>query len=156
VRRRALSIFASISSVLLLLTIALAIRTQFVVDKLVFRYGARQLIAGSFPRHVHFLAAPSGHGPDRAGLEIAHDDALAVHPRTEYFELRFGRYRPDGWYLGLPHWMLIVLTLPPPLWWLTLKLRERKRKRAGLCIACGYDLRESRERCPECGLEMRA
>jgi hypothetical protein len=28
------------------------------------------------------------------------------------------------------------------------------RKRAGLCFACGYDLRESGGRCPECGEEQ--
>jgi hypothetical protein len=54
--------------------------------------------------------------------------------------------------------MLII-----PLWWITPvlgilpammafhMLRRRSRGRRGLCLVCGYDLRASTERCPECG-----
>lgn len=33
-------------------------------------------------------------------------------------------------------------------------MRRRKRKKLGLCMSCGYDLRGSKDVCPECGSEF--
>ena len=51
----------------------------------------------------------------------------------------------------VPHWALLAALMPPPLAWLAAAARSRRWARAGRCAGCGYDLRESPGRCPECG-----
>ena len=54
--------------------------------------------------------------------------------------------------LRVPYWALASATALPPLVWATLGLGHRRRRRLrGLCPACGYDVRASPDRCPECG-----
>jgi hypothetical protein len=61
-------------------------------------------------------------------------------------------------YILIPHWLLVVLTMPLPTYWF-LKLhrsaRRARRVRSGLCLVCGYDLRATPDRCPECGTVAR-
>lgn len=55
------------------------------------------------------------------------------------------------WRLTVPLWIptsLFSIMLLPPL---VQSYRRRKRKMLGLCVKCGYDLRGSKNRCPECG-----
>jgi hypothetical protein len=56
--------------------------------------------------------------------------------------------------VGLPIWSVAApLTVPPALALRRAWGRRMRRRRAahGVCAACGYDLRASGERCPECG-----
>ena len=56
--------------------------------------------------------------------------------------------------LMFPHWFAVVVFAVAPCCLAIGKLRairSNRRKRDGRCVRCGYDLRASRERCPECG-----
>ena len=67
---------------------------------------------------------------------------------------QWGAFGADLYLMTVPWWAiclgLLLATLLADR--LLMRVRERRRRRAaGLCTACGYDLRESPERCPECG-----
>ena len=62
---------------------------------------------------------------------------------------------PAGRYFGIPFWIptfffAVILRLSRPLDY----YRRRKRQKLGLCVKCGYDLRASKVRCPECGKKV--
>lgn len=79
----------------------------------------------------------SGHyaGPfGVASVDVTDADAIRPHVRE----------------IMLPHWSVAGL-LALPLIWTLAGFFIRRRKVPGLCPTCGYDLRASPERCPECG-----
>lgn len=51
----------------------------------------------------------------------------------------------------VPLWLLLVLAAPAPTMAAHRLLVARRRRRRGLCRVCGYDLRATSDRCPECG-----
>ena len=52
----------------------------------------------------------------------------------------------------VPHWFLAALFAILPALHFAATLRLRKSRREGLCPTCGYDLRATPDRCPECGM----
>jgi len=51
---------------------------------------------------------------------------------------------------AIPHWALLSLWAIAPLNWLITRWRRRSRNTTA-CSTCGYDLRATPDRCPECG-----
>ena len=64
---------------------------------------------------------------------------------------------------GIPLDIAVAATAILPLTWIgwvscigILRWNQARRRAKGLCTRCGYDLRASKERCPECGTAIRA
>lgn len=71
--------------------------------------------------------------------------------RYDHFETGSAGKRPRAyaWEVVVPLWSILALTAMPVI---VLMWRWRRhRPRAGHCPSCGYDLRATPDRCPECG-----
>ena len=61
------------------------------------------------------------------------------------------RWEIDGWVV--PWWSVVLSTALLPVAQALRGAKRVRRRRSGRCAACGYDLRATPGRCPECGAE---
>jgi hypothetical protein len=88
---------------------------------------------------------------------------LSIGPRDHVSWVRCGFvwWRWQGWSgnsiatLIIPDWSVATATAFMPLAWALARIRRsqvrRRKGRMGRCPGCGYDLRATPDRCPECG-----
>ena len=119
--------------------------------------GAVQLVharleGGTFPEagFVHLSGRPR---PIQLGLPAGDCTTYWVVGPLSFIIGRQGGAGPFAIRLHeliVPHWFVFLLTLLP-VPWLWRRTRRVRRADEGRCAVCGYDLRASPQRCPECG-----
>jgi hypothetical protein len=76
---------------------------------------------------------------------------LPMSDSCTWHAAEFGLDAPQGngnIHFVIPSWFIVAVTILLPIVWL---IRFRPAMKQGLCPACGYDLRATPNRCPECG-----
>jgi hypothetical protein len=106
--------------------------------------------------HWRFDHRPLGTDKDRTGdhsflgckWSQYHNMTLLWEPNAP--EKRFGIPGNDR-FLSIPLWLVFLATAILPLGWAFRWHRMRTTLAMGCCQICGYDLRATPDRCPECG-----
>jgi len=141
-------------------------RTSYRLASSVWGYDTVSYRAGALNATWLRISAPRGHiNADIIGKWSSSSGYYAEPDRVLLPEIsidhcRLGIGGSWVWVEGtivLPYWPLFFGTTALPTMWLLAALARRKmvrRARAGLCVRCGYDLRATPDRCPECGLAV--
>jgi hypothetical protein len=175
-KRRLFQFLSALSLLLFMAAVSLWVRGQWVGD-FIWHNGGRGA-TGVFIARGHVMLTRrtiSTFNPITPGVgpppwEISHErpprdllttmnDLYGSGNYTRHAGFAWGVTREAGLVITrdatAPLWPLILATIILPM--ITLRrvisdYRRRRRHGAALCPQCGYDLRASLERCPECGL----
>jgi hypothetical protein len=123
------------------------------------------------------MADPGASGYFQGPFDSSRDDAaerayLASLGAVQFLGFAFARYDMDPlggrsvnpgappqpvatqrvWIVHLCDWAIALVSAVLPALYVRRACLRRRSRRAGRCRGCGYDLRASPDRCPECGL----
>jgi len=88
---------------------------------------------------VLYISPPNG---SIAGIAISYSSPLPAKGQVAQIDAR------------LPYWVLVAALSFLPIRWIARFRRRRAQdllNPSGFCVRCGYDLRATPDRCPECG-----
>ena len=156
-RRRVFTMLAGVSLVLFVATVVLWVRSYRRLTSI----SDADSFSFTHSEPLYWIITGKGHavlcrqiGRNWEGHEL---------PGFHFVGISFGGTRgTDGsmvWNLVLPLWLIVTCLLVLPFARLEFWRRDRRRywrESQRLCHVCGYDLRATPDRCPECGTQVRS
>ena len=159
-KRRLFNIAFMVSLVLCVTTAALWVRSYWKSDAVIYfspsgHHGVQW--AGGV-----LIIGTDDAGQPRRGLKLDSWNSAGLNTNSfPWWRLGFGYERTVTTFatqgaiharrLFVPLWSVVAAFAVLPLWRAVVFSRARRRKRLGGCPTCGYDLRATPDRCPECG-----
>jgi hypothetical protein len=149
-----------VSLVMCAATAVMWVRSYHAIDSFLYNVTPRQQLGVQAEHGYLFLSDTRLHPPVGSTVMFASDGGFSTTPPVPWEDrspdavLGFGRQAVswrDGNFTSIRiplAWALVACLLAPAVW---VVRQARRRKGAGLCPACGYDLRATPDRCPECG-----
>ena len=167
VKRHLFNLLAAISLLICAVTLVFWVRSSRHFDYAAINTTSRIFVCTTFPGGVKLSYWPEPvpgrrdikfrsymyNVPDASGQWIS---PPPVSWAKLGFDVKSIPSTPSGLELDVPFWLLTVLFLSPPLTSAFNFARRRCRQGLGQCVHCGYDLRASKDRCPECGTAIPA